>query len=346
MKKKLFVLALKIIIGAALVVFIVWKMAPGWESSKRVIGEFFSRDFGLFAAAFFCFGAVVCLGTYRWRMLLRAHMVRLSFPEAFKLFLIGHFFSQFMPGGLAGGDVIRSVYISAHTDERKHEAVTTVFIDRMTGIFGLFVILLAALLLNLSSYLDDPLVLFALIFLPAAAVAVLLFFNKALLRRIPGLDRVYEKLPFRDFLTRIYDAFHYYKDHKFVLCYALVLSAAVHLILATMVFFVGRGLGLETAYRKYLILVSMVNFVGSVPISPLGNVGPQEAGYLGFFGGEAGKDSGIPGALAIVIRILYYMWGLVGLVVWLFNKSRVSPEAVETTHEEKGTATVIGQEND
>ena len=103
MKKKLLILLLKTLVGAALVVYIVWKMAPEWGESKQIIAELFKERVGYFAAGVFCFAVVVLLGTYRWKLLLRAHRVRLPFLEVLKLFFVGHFFSQFMPGGLAGG---------------------------------------------------------------------------------------------------------------------------------------------------------------------------------------------------------------------------------------------------
>ena len=136
-KKRLLILFLKIAVGAALVAYIVREMAPEWEESKQIIADLFKGRFGYFVGGVFCFAVVVFLGTYRWRLLLKAHMVRLPFLVVLKLFFVGHFFSQFMPGGIAGGDIVKSYYISAHTEDRKHEAVTTIFIDRMTGLFGL-----------------------------------------------------------------------------------------------------------------------------------------------------------------------------------------------------------------
>ena len=138
MKKKITILLVKIAIGVALLAFIIWKMAPGWDESRIIITDLFRHRIYSFIAGILCFGLVVCLGTFRWKFLLRAHQVDLRFGEVIKLFFVGHFFSQFMPGGIAGGDIVKSFYVSTHTDDRKHEAVTTIFIDRITGIFGLF----------------------------------------------------------------------------------------------------------------------------------------------------------------------------------------------------------------
>jgi uncharacterized protein (TIRG00374 family) len=322
-KNKLFILLAKIAVGIALVSFIVWKMAPGWDESKLIIRELFEYRISRFLAGVACFGLVVLFGTYRWRLLLRAHQVRLAFLQVLKLFFVGHFFSQFMPGGIAGGDIVKSFYVSTHTDDRKHEAVTTIFIDRIIGVFGLFGVLVIAVIVNFGFFDYGNNVLYVLVFFGAATLIILLFFNKALLKKIAIINKIVDRIPYKDFVARIYNAFHYYKDHKFVLLLSFLLSTAVHLVLAAMVYLVASGLGLSTPFTRYLIIVSLVNFVGSVPISPLGTMGTLDGAYVYFFQSQATEESGIPGALALVIRLIYAFWGLVGLFVWLFLRSQM-----------------------
>ncbi len=328
MKKKLLFSFLKVVIGAALLSFIVWKIGPDWAESKRIVADLFKNRLGFFISGVLCFCVVVLLGTYRWQLLLRAHQVNLRFLEVLKLFFIGHFFSQFMPGGIAGGDIVKSFYISAHTDDRKHEAVTTIFMDRMIGVFGLFGVLIIAIAVNLGSYGYGKKVIFVLIFFAAVALLMLLFFNKGLMKRIPRMTDILDRIPYRDFIARTYNAFHYYKDRKFVLLVTLLFSTIIHVVLAAMVYFVAVGLGLETPFRKYLILVSLVNFVGSIPISPLGTVGTLDGAYVYFFQNETSGKPGILGALALLIRLIYAFWGLIGLFVWLFIKSQMRPAGV------------------
>ena len=329
MKKKITILLVKIAIGVALLAFIIWKMAPGWDESRIIITDLFRHRIYSFIAGILCFGLVVCLGTFRWKFLLRAHQVDLRFGEVIKLFFVGHFFSQFMPGGIAGGDIVKSFYVSTHTDDRKHEAVTTIFIDRITGIFGLFGVLVIAVIINLGSLAYGKHIISVLVFLAAVSLLTVLFFSKGLLRRIPIITKLVDRIPYREFVARIYNAFHYYRDHKLVLLIALVLSTAVHLVLAVMVYFIASGLGLDTPLRKYFIIVSLVNFIGSVPISPLGTMGTLDGAYIFFFQKVVSEESGIPGAIALLVRFIYAFWGLVGLFVWLFIKSHMRSNGLE-----------------
>jgi glycosyltransferase 2 family protein len=330
MKKKLLISLIKIIIGVALLVFIIYKIAPDWEKSKNLIVNLLSSEIGFFLLGTLCFGMVLLIGIYRWYLLLLAHKLRLSVIDVAKLLFVGHFFSQFMPGGIAGGDIVKSYYITSHTDDRKHEAVTTIFIDRIAGVLGLFGVLIIAVAVNLGSIGYSKYVIIVLAFLGCCWLSLFLFFNKNLMKKIPGMAKIISKMPYKDFIGRIYNAFHYYKDHKAVILLTFLMSVVVHLLLALMTFYIGRGLGLETPLRKYLILVSLVNFVGSIPVSPLGTVGTLDGAYIKIFESEAAKESGIPGALALMVRLVYALWGLAGLVIWLFMKSQLSVESRNT----------------
>jgi len=313
---------LKIAVGALLLWFVVRKMSPGWQTSKQLIVQLFQSNIHLLALGVLCFGAVLLIGIYRWQLLLFAHKIRLTTIDAAKLLFVGHFFSQFMPGGIAGGDIVKSYYVTNHTDDRKHEAVTTIFIDRIIGTLGLLGVLVIAILANIGSVGYTKYVVIVLLFLGVCSLLMLIVFNKRLMKKIWGITRLADRMPYREFIARIYNAFHYYKDHKSVILLTFIMSVLVHFILAVMTYCVGRGLGLETPFKKYLILVSLVNFIGSIPVSPLGTVGTLDGAYIFFFEGETVKGSGIPGALALMVRLIYALWGVVGLIIWFFMKSQ------------------------
>ena len=321
MKKKIFILIIKIVIGIALLCYVIYKMSPGWEKSKICILELVQNNQGLLLLGILCFGGVLIAGVFRWQLLLRAHKVNISTIDATKLLFIGHFFSQFMPGGIAGGDIVKSFYITNHTDDRKHEAVTTIFIDRLVGILGLFGVLLIAILANIGSIGYFSYVIIVLCLLGASLILTFLFFSKRIINKLPGIEHLKKKIPYKEFVTRIYNAFNYYKDHKRVMLLTFLLSVFIHFLLTVMTYCIALGLGLQIAFKKYLVLVSLVNFVGSIPISPLGTMGTLDGAYIFFFESESSKASGIPGALALMVRMIYALWGLAGLVIWLFGKS-------------------------
>ena len=325
MKKKKLILLLKIIIGIGLITYVLWKIGPDWDKSKEYITNAFTSYFAKVILGVSLFSFVCLIGTYRWKILLRAHQIYLPYPVALKLFFIGHFFSQYMPGGIAGGDIIKSYYVSTHTVKRKAEAVTTVFVDRFIGILGLVGVLIVALLYNLGSIQYGKEIRFIFVFFIVCIIIALIFFNKRLMKRIPLLSKIYQRLPRKEILTRVYDAFYYYKDHKLTLLLTFLFSVCIHFILVIMAWIVGSSLGLKTAFREYMILIPLVNFVGSIPVSPVGNVGTFDSACVFFFRYE--EKAGGPGALALIIRFIYFFWGGIGFFVWLFEKAKV-PKAV------------------
>jgi len=73
---------------------------------------------------------IVCLSlcNLRWQTLLAAQGIHLSFPRAMMLYMVGQFFSSFMPGATSG-DLFKAIYIAKESGDKKTEAVATVMID-------------------------------------------------------------------------------------------------------------------------------------------------------------------------------------------------------------------------
>ncbi|MBQ9338395.1 MAG: flippase-like domain-containing protein [Lentisphaeria bacterium] len=79
----------------------------------------------------------------RWCMLLRGQGIRIPLRRALSLTFQGCMFSLFMPGGAVGGDVLKAAFLTRETkDGHKIEGVTTIFLDRVIGMMGLFLLVL------------------------------------------------------------------------------------------------------------------------------------------------------------------------------------------------------------
>lgn len=81
-------------------------------------------------------GAILACNTTRWRMVMKVHGLHLSFLRAIEISLVAHFFNSFLLGS-AGGDVMRAIYAARETHHKKTEAVVTVFVDRILGLWSL-----------------------------------------------------------------------------------------------------------------------------------------------------------------------------------------------------------------
>ncbi|MGB8329584.1 MAG: lysylphosphatidylglycerol synthase domain-containing protein, partial [Polyangiales bacterium] len=91
------------------------------------------------------------LGMVRWRMLLRAYgaIDIPSWPRIAHLYLVGHFYNTYAPGGM-GGDVIRGVAGRKAFGDLNWASATSgvavVFIERVIGVSALLVLAAAAYL--------------------------------------------------------------------------------------------------------------------------------------------------------------------------------------------------------
>jgi len=332
-RRLLFILA-KIVVGGGLIVFVLFQLHKQWNQvSDSIVGAF--RDHpGYLLLGLLAFVGVYVLGNIRWLLLLWPHGVHLSFWPASRLWFIGHFFAQYMPGGIAGGDLIKSYYVATHREAlgRRAEAVSTVFLDRFLGIIGLISVLLIAVVVNLRQSPEyRGYWLYALVLLGAAALVVLLLFNKPLLKKLPLVMWLYTRMPQRDRLARVYNAFHFYRTRPVELVVAWLLSILVHMTTALEAYLFGSALGLPYTYPEYMLLLALANFVGSIPVSPVGNVGTLEAACIAFFGQGVDELGALALALAIAIRIAYLLWGIPGLILYVTHRKEMPLEPVEQT---------------
>jgi len=130
-------LCVKWFVGLALIAGLFW-----WYRDE--LSEIISQQFEWpwLAASVLVYFPSLLLTFYRWCLLVRAQELPFSTWHGFKLGFLGYLFSQVLPGSVTG-DVVKAGML-ARDQSRRTLAVATVIMDRIVGLFGLF--LLAALL--------------------------------------------------------------------------------------------------------------------------------------------------------------------------------------------------------
>ncbi|MBO5724337.1 MAG: flippase-like domain-containing protein [Lentisphaeria bacterium] len=79
------------------------------------------------------------LTALRWNMLLQGQGIKLSFFRVLSLTFQGNMFSLFLPGGSVGGDVLKAAFLAKEAKKSGAvEGVTTILLDRLIGMLGLF----------------------------------------------------------------------------------------------------------------------------------------------------------------------------------------------------------------
>jgi uncharacterized membrane protein YbhN (UPF0104 family) len=286
---------------------------------------FRSSRLDLFALAVLLFVPVTFMLGWRFQLVLRAGEIRIGYWAAVKLTFAGSFLS-FVPFllGAYGGDVFKAYFVSLHT-ERKTEAVTSVFLDRVIGLLGVIVIVTFAAAISprgiVRVFLWPMLLLLAL-----GAAAAALYLWPALRARLPlhWLDR----LPRIDQLRRVDRTARRLAMHKSTVALCLVVTVVRQLAAFASYALVALSLGLSIGVDR---LVEVSGYfaagvaVGAVPISPQG-LGTVELAYSIFFR-EFGTPSQIL-CLAFGVRLVHMLSTLPGLGVVVAGAYR--PPSIES----------------
>lgn len=252
--------------------------------------------------------APLAVSTWKWRILLRATGRPLPFGRLFNLYLAGLFVNNFLPSTI-GGDLFRSYEAGKQVGGQEH-VLASVFMERFTGLTALTAIALVAFATNLSSFRDPRFALAlgaGVLVYVAVALAVALPGPLAFaLRRFPGglAGRLIGKL------AAVQEAIQDYAGQTRAVVAALALSLLFHLGAMAYIAVASRAFGIVLPVRTLLVIVPVIMFVTSLPVT-IGGLGLMEWAYFFTFGasGAGGSPGLLVGLLIRANSLLYSLWG-------------------------------------
>jgi uncharacterized protein (TIRG00374 family) len=304
---------------------IIWSVGPSqlWE-------RFAAADLRWWAVAALLQGLALGLVIVRWRLLLAVQHLQLSLGRIISIFFTGHFFNAFMLGS-TGGDVMKAWLVTRETPDRKPEAVTSVVIDRIIGLFSLFLIALIAMAIHAPRVSRDPQLRGFAITVTLVVVGLIACAVAATWRnfpsRFPGLHQRLARLPGYETARRLFAAYRVYAARPWVIAQAILLSLAVHAVSMLCIVCVGKALAISQAtVADYFLFLPVVNIATAVPIS-ISGLGVREALYALLF-----AQVGVPAAQAVALSLLGHLatllWSLVGGLFFLAaGRARPAPPA-------------------
>ena len=251
----------------------------------------------------------------RFKWMLGAQEIRVSYWECLKLTFAGNFLNFATPLGSHAGDVFKAYFVSLHTTH-KTEAVTTVLLDR---IIGLTTLLSVVAVITMVSPSDSPLAAFRLWVLLAlgigvlAAVVYLSPFARKHLVPYTWLSR----LPRFDQLQRIDKTARVLAGKISTLAGAFLLTVFLQAMAIGAYFTVAVALALTANLGnalEYYTYFYMGVLVQTLPGPPQG-LGTVELAYR-FFLAPFGSPSQIV-CMAFAIRVVVLACALPGLLVTL-----------------------------
>ena len=247
----------------------------------------------------------------RWVLLLRASGIAITTRDAARLFLVSSFVGSFLPAGV-GADAARA-YGLARESTTGSEALASVAVDRILGVFSIVVMSMVGVLAWAPAR-EDWRIAVAILALTIACSAV--FWASDWLRwAIP--DAHHDHSIARRVL-RLSDAVGRYRGRSGVLAHVMAWSLFVQLLRITQAYFLGLGLGLTVPYSYYLLFMPLGLLMLLLPISVSGFGVPQGAIVWLL------RPVGVPDTQSFALSTLIVLTGLAGNLpgLWLWLRQR------------------------
>lgn len=284
----------------------------------------------LLLACLLIFAPVTFFQALRFQLLLRAQEIGVTFWESIKLCYAGNFLNFITALGTTGGDMFKMYYVSLHT-ERKTEAVTTVVLDRIVGLYGL-ILLMGSLAVVRGR---DPKIAYLQYVVAAVIVAGMIAYAALFSERVRtalNLHRLLARLPFGSHWQRAEAATRRLVRHKRLLLGALGSTVVLQVVALAAMVLSARALEMvwsRSSVYDYATYLAGGVVVAAVPISFQG-LGTMEAFYKHALLDSHGTLAQLL-CLAMVVRALNLFWSLPGVVVTMTGayRPRIREEDVQ-----------------
>lgn len=327
---------------------------------NELFAVFHNISWPWFAISFAITVAQLAASCAKWKIILDLKGKPLSYWELFKIYLIHYFFSNILPSTF-GGDVVRSYYAGKLIENQAYAAVS-IFVERFSGVFFLF--LLAAF----APFLRPELLTNPYLFLPACAgllgatiIAWLCLAKNpfalpnrlaegffTLLRRLSARNCFkflakpvgYTEGLFYKILTRLKKlkgemqiATDAVKSNKQFVRRLIAWTLLFNLLMWLNIYATFRAFHIEVDFLAICALVPAIMLVAQVPVTVLGNLGYYESVFVFYFL-LIGVDGAATLAMGLFLRLKSLSLGGMGFIVYLVYRQKhrlqlENPEGLE-----------------
>ncbi len=269
-------------------------------------------------------GINLFLVSERWRLLLSTQNAHPKPAELYKLTLIGIFFNFAMPGGV-GGDVVKAFYFYKDHPKSKAIAISSVFVDRLLGLYTIIFMALGAMIYDLNhvmrlEVLRNLFYFFGLIFVSFNFGLFFLFSKNPKICKF--VLAVISKLPLKEKFEKLYTSGQLYGSQGPLLGKVFFLSLLSQTCAIFIMYLIGHysNVGAEVALGTYFLVTPIGFMATAIPISPAG-VGVGQAAFYFLFNLYLGHTTELGPIAITVFQVLSLFFGIIGAYFYLV-KSR------------------------
>lgn len=317
--KKLLITLAKIVLSLGILGYLFYSAVntpEGREAFVKMIQQ--PKAWGLLIAGFVTLFLAILITIVRWRYLVHALGIELSIPDSMRIGFIGYLFNL-APMGIVGGDLLKAWMLAREKPGNRAKALASVVVDRIIGLYVLFLVAAAGVFVT-GSWGDPD----ALIHRICWAVLIVTFVSTVgiVLVLLPG----FLEGPLMRWLTRIpkiggaieslLQAIQIYRSKRLVLFLSSLLTIPVHSLLALSMFLLAMGLGFnKVSGWDYLAVYPISGILSTIPLP----AGPAETGIVFFY--KTALLRAVPGVESLIAR----QEGLVLALVYRLSTILIAP---------------------
>jgi hypothetical protein len=338
--KQLIGTLIKVALSAALIGYLAWQ---AYHDQRFYDLAAKPKNWTVLVCALPLCLAAVTVTILRWQLFVRTLGLTFTTRDALRAGFVSYLL-LLAPLGLLGGDSIKALMLIHKNPRRKTEAVASVLVDRVIGLYALLLLAAVASLFLKQSQLDalNPVELTTIVNLCRAVQTLTLVSTAGLIvMLLPGVteSRLWDRLEHTPLvgpvLHKLVGAMRVYRRRLDILLAAIGISLTIHLLYVSSIAVMATSIGIAPEHQPPLssifVIVPPSMIAGALPIgayeltlnllfrsvSPAG--APVNAGLL----------------IALTFRIIQICISSIGMVYWLTSRSEVN----EVIHEAQAAPT-------
>jgi glycosyltransferase 2 family protein len=265
----------------------------------------------------------------RFKLVLEAFDLPVSFRDATRWTMIGSFFDIAMPGS-SGGDLVKIGYVVSHYGKgNRTKSVMAIFVDRVVGLLGLFILAFIACALGWSTVARLNNARFLILLLCGVCLGSILIFMFLTWPKFANSTRVsrfISALPFGDKLVNAYKAFAALRERKLYLLYIVLLSLANHVFWCSSLFLIVKAAGVTMPLAQGFVVFPLAIFLNTFGFAGGFGVGTVAFDFL--FASLLTASCGT--TVGLMYQCLSFVSRLSGLPFFLFSKTAKNIVIIES----------------
>ncbi len=256
--------------------------------------------------------------SFRWMLIAKLCGFTISFSTSIRNYIIGIFFDAFLPTG-KGGDVVRGVLTSRQYGYSLGGVLTTIFVERFTGLIVALFIVIIACLITLSDIIEFKSVLVSAVILMSCLAGVTIVFFNTVFRKY--LNKIIYKLPVKKLREAADDVILVLDicwGNPRVILSAGVLSLINQLIIIVSAYIMAIAIpDFGASWYAFPIVIPLIFISALLP--SIGGYGIREAGFVLFFG-WFGVNEESAAVFGIFRLFFFWFFSATGAILFVLGK--------------------------